>query len=289
MKMLLVSVGTVMVMVMQVGASAATPPAAAAAPATSAPATAGTAGKPAAGKSAGPLTEEQKTLYALGLLISRNLESFALSPAEFSTVKSGLTDGFTHHASQVDLSVYGPKVQQLQHERVALLTKKQMEEGQAYLVKVAALPGAHKTSSGLVIVPIRAGTGASPGREDRVKVNYEGKLIDGTVFDSSIKRGEPMTFTLTGVIPCWTEALQLMKVGEKSRVICPANLAYGERGAPPQIRPGSTLDFEVELLEVAPPVAPPAATAPPAPGAAPAASPTAQPGTRGAPAPSTPQ
>jgi FKBP-type peptidyl-prolyl cis-trans isomerase FkpA len=81
-------------------------------------------------------------------------------------------------------------------------------------------------------------------------VHYEGKLIDGTVFDSSIKRGEPATFPLSGVVPCWTEAVQRMKVGGKSRILCPSDVAYGDRGQPPSIPGGSTLDFTVELLEI---------------------------------------
>jgi FKBP-type peptidyl-prolyl cis-trans isomerase FkpA len=213
-------------------------------------------------------TEEQKTLYELGVVISHNLENFQLSPAEFDQVKAGLIDGFNHRANQADAAAAGPKIQALEHERFALLIKKQQADGQAYLDKAAALPGAHKTASGLVMVPIHAGTGASPGHDDRVEVNYEGKLTDGSVFDSSIQRGQPMTFALSGVIPCWTEALQLMKVGDKSRVICPPNLAYGARGAPPKIRPQSTLDFQVELLSIAAPAAATAPGAAPAPAAA---------------------
>ncbi|MFI4914018.1 MAG: FKBP-type peptidyl-prolyl cis-trans isomerase [Steroidobacterales bacterium] len=202
---------------------------------------------------ASPRTEDEKTLYALGVIISRNLDNFQLSPAEFSLVKAGLIDGFNQRAGQVDLTAANAKVQTLQRERYALLVKKQQAAGQAYLDKAAALPGAQKTASGLVLIPIHAGGGTSPGHDDRVTVNYEGRLIDGTVFDSSIKRGQSASFSLSGVIPCWSEALQLMKVGDKSRVVCPPNLAYGERGAPPMIRPQSTLDFEVELLETAAP------------------------------------
>jgi FKBP-type peptidyl-prolyl cis-trans isomerase FkpA/FKBP-type peptidyl-prolyl cis-trans isomerase FklB len=83
-----------------------------------------------------------------------------------------------------------------------------------------------------------------------VKVHYHGTLIDGTVFDSSVQRGQPATFPLNGVIPCWTEGVQRMKVGEKSRLVCPSQIAYGDRGAPPKIKPGATLVFEVELLEI---------------------------------------
>jgi FKBP-type peptidyl-prolyl cis-trans isomerase FkpA len=116
---------------------------------------------------------------------------------------------------------------------------------------------------------VSEGKGVTPARSDRVLVNYEGKLIDGTVFDSSAKHGgQPVTLSVTGVIPCWTEALLLMKVGGKSRVVCPSSLAYGDRGMMPVIMPGATLDFSVELVDIAPkPAAPP-----PVPGAPPAAS-----------------
>jgi len=103
------------------------------------------------------------------------------------------------------------------------------------------------------IKTITPGTGASPAATDEVKVHYEGTLVNGKVFDSSIKRGEPATFPLNGVIPCWTEAVQTMKVGGKARIVCPAELAYGERGSPPQIRPNNTLVFDVELIEIVKP------------------------------------
>jgi FKBP-type peptidyl-prolyl cis-trans isomerase FkpA/FKBP-type peptidyl-prolyl cis-trans isomerase FklB len=122
--------------------------------------------------------------------------------------------------------------------------------GQAFSDKAAAEKGASKTASGLVITTIKAGSGPSPKATDRVKVNYTGSLIDGTVFDSSTQRHEPAVLQLNGVIPCWTEGLQLMKVGGKSKLICPSAIAYGDKGAPPKIKPGATLVFEVELLEI---------------------------------------
>jgi FKBP-type peptidyl-prolyl cis-trans isomerase len=103
---------------------------------------------------------------------------------------------------------------------------------------------------------LTAATGASPRAKDQVKVHYEGTLVNGTVFDSSIARNEPATFPLTNVIPCWTEAVQLMKVGGKSQIVCPSVLAYGDAGRPPQIPGGSTLVFKVELLDVVKPGAP---------------------------------
>src|SRR5438034_565931 len=122
--------------------------------------------------------------------------------------------------------------------------------GQAFADKAAAEKGAVKTPSGAVVTTLKPGTGASPTATDKVKVHYHGTLTDGTVFDSSVQRGEPITFPLSGVIKCWTEGVQQMKVGGKSRLVCPADTAYGDRGAPPKIKPGATLVFEVELLEI---------------------------------------
>jgi FKBP-type peptidyl-prolyl cis-trans isomerase FkpA len=202
--------------------------------------------------SARPPADDEHTLYALGVLISRNLEDFQLSPAEFERVKAGIIDGFNHRATQVDLKVDTPAVQTLRQERFAKLMKKKREENQAFVNSVAALPGATRTASGLVTIPIHAGSGASPGPSDQVTVNYQGKLIDGTVFDASAPQGTPAQFSLGSVIPCWSEALPLMKVGGKSRIVCPSALAYGAHGSPPTIGPDATLDFEVELLQAAP-------------------------------------
>jgi len=198
-------------------------------------------------------TEEQKTLYALGLAISRSLGPFNLSAADLEAVEAGLTDGSLHKAPKIELETYGPKIRQLQEARAALVAEAEKKASQAFLDQAAAEKGATKTASGLILITITPGTGASPKATDTVKVNYEGKLTDGTVFDSSVQRGEPVTFPLNKVIKCWTEAVQLMKVGGKSRVICPSDLAYGDKGAPPQIKPGATLVFEVELLSIVKP------------------------------------
>jgi FKBP-type peptidyl-prolyl cis-trans isomerase FkpA len=119
-----------------------------------------------------------------------------------------------------------------------------------YLEKAAAEPGAQKTASGLVYRELRPGTGASPKATDTVRVNYRGTLTDGTEFDSSYKRNEPAEFPLNMVIPCWTDGVQMMKVGGKSQLVCPANIAYGERGSPPVIPGGAILVFEIELLGI---------------------------------------
>jgi FKBP-type peptidyl-prolyl cis-trans isomerase FkpA len=196
------------------------------------------------------LTDEQKTLYALGVLLSRNLEGFSLSEAEFNTVRQGFADGFHNKPEAKDVDAAIPQVQALQKDR-------SQKVGEAYLSKAEKVPGAKKTASGLVYVAVKEGTGPSPTRNDKVKVSYEGRLTDGTVFDSSAQHGGTATFPLTGVIACWTEALQLMKVGGKSRIVCPSAIAYGQRAVGGKIRPGSTLEFDIELLDIeaAPPPA----------------------------------
>jgi FKBP-type peptidyl-prolyl cis-trans isomerase FkpA/FKBP-type peptidyl-prolyl cis-trans isomerase FklB len=195
-------------------------------------------------------TDDQKTLYALGLALSQNLKLFNLSEAEMEFVKAGLTDGAVGAKPQVDLQAYGPKVQQLHQERSAQVAALEKKAGQTFLDKAASEKGATKTPSGLVITTLKPGNGAAPKPTDNVKVHYHGTLVDGSVFDSSVQRGQPATFPLNGVIKCWTEGVGMMKVGGKSRLVCPPELAYGDRGAPPRIKPGSTLVFEVELLEI---------------------------------------
>jgi FKBP-type peptidyl-prolyl cis-trans isomerase FkpA len=120
----------------------------------------------------------------------------------------------------------------------------------AYLEKAAAMPGATRTSSGLVYRELTPGSGASPKVTDTVKVHYRGTLVDGTEFDSSYKRNEPAQFPLNRVIPCWTEGVQKMKVGGKSQLVCPSSIAYGDAGSPPVIPGGATLIFEIELLGI---------------------------------------
>ena len=194
-------------------------------------------------------TEDQKTLYALGLLLGRNVKDFALKPDELAIVKSGFADAATAAKPQVELEAYGPKVNELHAKRTAAGSEETKKKGQEFADNVAKKKDATKTASGIVIRTITPGTGGSPAATDVVKVHYEGKLIDGSVFDSSIKRGEPLEIPLNRVVPCWTEALQTMKKGGKAQVVCPSALAYGDGGQPPTIPPGATLSFEVQLLD----------------------------------------
>jgi FKBP-type peptidyl-prolyl cis-trans isomerase FkpA/FKBP-type peptidyl-prolyl cis-trans isomerase FklB len=201
-------------------------------------------------KEQAPLTEDQKTLYALGVLMSQSLTTFDLKPEELVQVQKGLSDGVGGVKSDIKAEEYIPKVQALQQARMAVVAEKAAAAGVAFLDKASKEPGVTKTASGMLIKQTKPGTGATPAASDQVKVHYEGRLIDGKVFDSSIARGEPATFPLSGVIACWTEGVQTMKVGGKAQLICPANLAYGANGSPPTIPPQATLVFDVELLEI---------------------------------------
>ncbi len=220
---------------------------------------------PATLQAADPKTDDEKTLYALGLVIGRNLEAFALTPEELEVVKQGLTDQTTGQKPKVDLEAVGPKIQELGRARSLVKAEKEKKAGQDYLAKAAAEAGAKKLPSGLIIVTQKEGAGEAPKATDEVKVHYRGTLIDGTEFDSSYKRNEPAKFPLNGVIKGWTEGIQLMKPGGKAKLVIPSDLAYGDQGRPPKIPGGATLQFEVELLEVVKAAGEPPALIPPNP------------------------
>ena len=202
--------------------------------------------------SAADMTEEQKTIYTLGAIIGKQLSVFDLSPEEVAFVIKGLNDAATGNKLAAEGDIYGPKVQELANLRRALVASKQVAAGKAFAEKAATEPGAVKTASGLIYLSLKEGAGASPAATDTVKANYRGTLADGTEFDSSYKRGEPIDFPLNGVIKCWTEGLQKMKPGGKARLVCPPEIAYGDQGASGAIPPNATLNFEVELLAVTP-------------------------------------
>ena len=154
--------------------------------------------------------------------------------------------GISQEQFQQAMQAFGNKVQ----ARMAEKSKEQLAKSTQFLEENKKKEGVQSTQSGLQYKVITAGSGATPTAQSQVTVHYEGKLINGTVFDSSLKRGQPATFPVGGVIPGWTEALQRMKVGDKWQLFIPPNLAYGEQGASGAIGPNETLIFEVELLEV---------------------------------------
>jgi len=195
------------------------------------------------------LTEEQKTLYAVGLVMAHQLSIFNLAPAEFEMVKQGLADGVTGKTPQVDVDAYKKKIQELAVARRDAQGEKLVAASKAFLEKAAREKGAIKTASGLVYLSLREGKGAGPTPESRIKANYRGTLVDGTEFDNSYKRGQPAEFVLAGALKCWTEGIQMMKPGGKARLVCPPELAFG-KGGNGVVPANATLIFEIELLEV---------------------------------------
>ena len=232
---------------------AATPAKAAtkAGPATSSPAKAKAKAPAAPVAAAAPgelTTDDQKTVYALGLSTGRSLAQFNLSAAELELFKRALMDAAAGKPA-INLEDWSPKFMTFMQGRVAQATAQEKMRGKAYQDKAAVEPGATRTPSGLIYRQLADGTGASPQATDTVTVNYRGTLINGTEFDSSYKRGKPAEFPLNGVIPCWTEGVQRMRVGGKSQLVCPSAIAYGDNGNS-SIPGGATLIFEVELLGI---------------------------------------
>jgi FKBP-type peptidyl-prolyl cis-trans isomerase FkpA/FKBP-type peptidyl-prolyl cis-trans isomerase FklB len=198
-----------------------------------------------------PTTDEQKTFYALGLAINNSLSNFNLSEPEFELVKSGIADGFFKRPPKVDLKAFGLKISELQQARASVIAEAEKKVGAAFLAKAATEPGAKKTESGAILITIKEGNGATPKIADIVKLHYLGTLVDGTVFDDSAKQGgNPATLRVNEMSKCWVEGIQQIKVGGKSKLVCPSNLGYRDKGLPPLIKPGATLVFEIALLEV---------------------------------------
>jgi FKBP-type peptidyl-prolyl cis-trans isomerase FkpA/FKBP-type peptidyl-prolyl cis-trans isomerase FklB len=194
--------------------------------------------------------DEQKTLYAIGIALSQQLKQMGMTEEELRTVQAGLADGALKRPSRVEMQTYGPKIQEWAQARLMKAAEGEKTAGEEYVRKAAAEPGVTKTASGVLVKTLHPGTGATPKASDSVKVHYHGTLIDGTVFDSSVDRGQPVVIPLGGVIKCWVEGVQQVKVGGKAKLICPPDTAYGDRGSAPVIKPGATLVFEVEVLEI---------------------------------------
>lgn len=192
---------------------------------------------------------EDTLSYSLGTLIGANLKAQGFNELHIEDLSKGILHAIVE-ISKIDLAQCNANVEKY------LADKKEIEfgpvklAGEKFMAENLKKPNIHVSKSGLQYEILTEGKGRKPGQADSVKVHYEGKLIDGTVFDSSIKRGEPIQLMTNQVIAGWTEALQLMNEGSKFRLFIPYFLAYGENGAGPQIPPYSTLIFEVELLKV---------------------------------------
>ena len=196
-------------------------------------------------------TDEEKAFYYIGSNMGKNMKQMNLSDDELELVIRGIRDSANGKAIKLDEQVYQQKLQEIFTARMAAAAEEEKVASSAYLEKMAAKEGAITTDSGLVFREVVAGTGETPTADSVVKAHYHGTLRDGTVFDSSVERGQPFTAPLSGVIPCWQESIVMMKEGGKSEVTCPAKIAYGDR-ATGAIPAGAALTFDVELIAVNP-------------------------------------
>jgi FKBP-type peptidyl-prolyl cis-trans isomerase FklB len=212
------------------------------------------AAPPAAEEAAAPTAADIS--YAIGTMIAGNLKEQGIE-VDLAELTKGLADTLEGKQPRLDQAqvqqvMMAMQQQQMkaQQEKAAAGAAKNKEEGAAFLAKNGKEEGVVTTASGLQYKILKQGDGAKPAATDKVKVHYHGTLLSGKVFDSSVDRGEPISFPLDGVIKGWTEGVQLMPVGSKFKFFIPSDLAYGDQGAGADIGPGSTLVFEVELLEI---------------------------------------
>jgi FKBP-type peptidyl-prolyl cis-trans isomerase FklB len=202
-------------------------------------------------------TDDAKAAYSIGYMTAKSM-SAQVPSLEIKSYVAGFKDAYAKKDPAIKeedmktvLMAFEVKVRKEAEEKQKKDAAEAVTKGATYLADNAKKAGVKTTASGLQYEVIKEGAGAKPVATDTVKVHYEGKLVNGTVFDSSIKRGEPVSFPLNQVIAGWTEGLQLMTVGSKYKFVIPANLAYGEQGGGP-IPANSVLTFEVELLEINP-------------------------------------
>ncbi len=201
-------------------------------------------------------TLKQKASYAIGLNFGRAIARDNV-PVDTALIAAGIADALSGAKPKLTDEEVQATMQELQKQMQARAEAelkeagaKGIKEGEAFLAANKVKPGVKTLASGLQYKVIKSGTGATPKATDTVKTHYKGTLVDGTEFDSSYKRGEPATFPVNRVIPGWTEALQLMKEGDKWQLFIPSELAYGANGRPPTIGPSQTLLFDIELIEV---------------------------------------
>lgn len=206
---------------------------------------------PAAAPAAAPLaTEHEQALYAIGVRVGRSLEGFRLDEAELEFVERGMADVALGREVLVNEHALQDRIDSLLRQRREIALAGERAAAEAFLERAAEAEGAVRTGSGLVFSELRPGTGRSPGPDDVVKIHYHGRTRDGSVFDSSVERGLPTVFSLSRVMPCWREGIQRMRVGGKGQVVCPAELAFGDKGQEPRVAGGAAVSYEIELLAI---------------------------------------
>ncbi|MGC8867245.1 MAG: FKBP-type peptidyl-prolyl cis-trans isomerase [Elusimicrobiales bacterium] len=195
------------------------------------------------------IKDVRSSAYMLGVAMTRNISAYDFSKQEIDDMIKGFSDGLRNKPDYRNTVDYN-KVNEMIKAKKNELMKKNKKKGEEYLKKLSSQPNAAVIDNGIVYVRTTEGKGASPSENDTVKVHYSGKLIDGKEFDSSYKKNQPAEFKLNSVIPCWTKAITKMKIGEKATIGCPSDTAYGDNGIEMVIPPGSTLIFDVELLDI---------------------------------------
>lgn len=202
------------------------------------------------GKDVNLSNEVDSVSYSLGLNVAKNVQSQGLEDINIDALIKAFNDVYEGNDPMLNEMEAGQCLQSYFQRAQLAKTSASKEAGEAFLAQNKTKDGVVTTESGLQYEIITEGSGAKPALEDKVTTHYHGTLMDGTVFDSSVDRGEPVSFQVNGVIPGWTEALQLMSVGSKWKLYIPSELAYGERGAGGAIGPNEALIFEVELVSI---------------------------------------
>ncbi|MBI4060173.1 MAG: FKBP-type peptidyl-prolyl cis-trans isomerase [Elusimicrobia bacterium] len=199
-------------------------------------------------------TDDERTVYTIGFLMGRNVAAFKMTPAETKIIQAGLGDAILGAQPKVDVRFYQPRVNELLAKRMEGAAAAEKTKGRAYTEKFVKESKPQAIPGGGWYLETRAGSGPLPSKTDTIKAHYRGTTTEGEEFDSSYSRGAPTAFALSGVIPCWTNGIALMKVGGAGKLVCPSDVAYGDQGRP-GIKPGATLVFEVELVEIVKPEA----------------------------------
>ena len=204
----------------------------------------------AQGGSDAPLaTPRDRVLYAIGVRAAKELHAYALQPAEIDLVQRGMRDALLEREILVNESAYDTKLNNFRYVRQPVAVAREEKAAEAFLARVAAEEGALVTEAGFVMFELRRGSGPQPRGDSVVRVHFHGRLRDGTVWDSSVDRGQPRQVQLSRMFPCWRAGLRRMRVGGRSRIVCPAELAFGSEGTP-RVPGGAAVDFEVELLAI---------------------------------------
>jgi FKBP-type peptidyl-prolyl cis-trans isomerase FklB len=196
------------------------------------------------------VTQSDSLSYSIGIMVASFYKQQGISNINDTLVNRAIRDKMSGDSTVLSEQQCNQVVMSYLEKAKAEKAAAAKKQGVTFLAENKSKPGVVTTASGLQYIVLKEGTGPKPAATDKVKCDYEGKLIDGTVFDSSTKQGHPIEFTVNGVIKGWTEALQLMNTGSKWRLFIPSDLAYGDQQMGPDIKPGSTLIFDVELIEI---------------------------------------